>query len=73
VSIEPSLAARIDALATSHTIRTFRVRRRDTFLRWLLSFGGEAHPIAPHEIVTEWRALLQATRAAQMVASPEAA
>jgi predicted DNA-binding transcriptional regulator YafY len=72
-SIEPSLAARIDALATSHTVRTFRVRRRDTFLRWLLSFGGAAHPMAPHEIVSEWRGLLQATRAEQMVVSPEAA
>ena len=72
-SIEPSLAARIDALSTSHTVRTFRVRRRDTFLRWLLSFGGAAHPMAPHELVSEWRVLLQATRAAQMVVSPEAA
>jgi hypothetical protein len=38
-----------------------------------MSFGGEAHPMAPNEIVSEWRSLLQATRAAQMVVSPEAA
>jgi hypothetical protein len=72
-TLDAHIAARVDALTPSHTIRTFRVRRRDTFLRWLMSFGGEAHPIAPTEIVTEWRALLQATRAAQLAVHTEAA
>ncbi len=32
--------------------RRFEVRRLDTFARWLLSFGGEALPIAPDEART---------------------
>ena len=68
-----TVAAQVQALAATHTVRTFRVRRRDSFLRWLMSFGGEAHPIAPQDVVGEWRALLQATRAAQRAMQPEAA
>lgn len=55
------------------TLRRFRVRRRDTFLRWLLSFAGEARPVAPAEAVAEWRTLLQAARAAQFTTTTEAA
>lgn len=72
-TIDASITARVDALAATHTVRTFRVRRRDTFQRWLMSFGGEAHPIAPQDIVDDWRALLHATRAAQCTVPPEAA
>jgi len=72
-TLEATVAAQVEALAATHTVRTFRVRRRDTFLRWLMSFGGEAHPIAPQGIVDEWRTLLHATRAAQLTAQPEAA
>ena len=72
-TLEATVAAQVAVLAVTHTVRTFRVRRRDTFLRWLMSFGGEAHPLAPSEIVAQWRALLEATRAAQRSAQTEAA
>jgi len=72
-TLEATVAAQVAELAATHTVRTFRVRRRDTFLRWLMSFGGEAHPLAPSEIVAQWRALLEATRAAQRSAQTEAA
>lgn len=62
------LAAHGDPAAGT-TLRRFRVRRRDTFLRWLLSFAGDARPVAPADAVTEWRQLLQATRAAQLAAT----
>jgi predicted DNA-binding transcriptional regulator YafY len=63
----------IAALAATHALRSFRVRRRDTFLRWLLSFAGEARPVAPPEAVREWKALLLAARTAQTAVSTEAA
>lgn len=37
--------------------RRFRVRRSDAFARWLLSFAGEAVPVAPPELVAEYRKL----------------
>jgi predicted DNA-binding transcriptional regulator YafY len=43
--------------------RTFRVRRRDVFARWLLSFAGDAVPLQPENIVSEFHALARATRA----------
>lgn len=43
--------------------RRFRVRRLDTFVRWLLSLGGAATPIGPEELVAEYRRQLDATRA----------
>jgi hypothetical protein len=48
----------------SGTCLRFQVRRRDTFLRWLLSFAGDAAPIAPDAVVQAWRALVQDTLAA---------
>lgn len=71
--VDAAVAAAMAALSASHAVRTFRVRRRDTFLRWLMSFGGDAQPIAPPDMVSEWRALLEATRAAQRTAHTEAA
>ena len=44
--------------------RHFRVRRRDPFLRWLLTFGGDALIVSPAEWHGPWRALLQDTLAA---------
>lgn len=32
-------------------VRRFRVRRLDAFVRWLLSFAGDARPIAPPDLV----------------------
>jgi len=34
--------------------RRFTVRRQDSFARWLLSFGGDARPIEPPELVAEY-------------------
>jgi predicted DNA-binding transcriptional regulator YafY len=45
------------------TLRRFRVRRREAFARWLLSFGGAARPLAPAAHVQGWRELARAARA----------
>ncbi|HEX5633568.1 MAG TPA: WYL domain-containing protein, partial [Gemmatimonadales bacterium] len=45
-------------------VRRFHVRRQDTFLRWLLSFAGEAEPVSPPELVSEYRELARRTLAA---------
>jgi proteasome accessory factor B len=42
--------------------RRFSVRRPDTFARWLISFAGEARPLAPPAIRAEFREQLEATR-----------
>lgn len=39
----------------------FRVRRRDTFLRWLLSFAGAAIPVSPPSVVRDWQTLVHDT------------
>ena len=41
--------------------RRFRVRRADTFARWLLSFAGDVVPISPRELVDEYEGLLRET------------
>lgn len=43
--------------------RSFSVRRRDAFCRWILSFGGEAVPVSPPALVDEYRALARTTLA----------
>ena len=48
--------------------RHFRVRRRDPFLRWLLTFGGDASIVSPSEWHGSWRALLHDTLAAHRAA-----
>ena len=48
--------------------RQFRVRRRDPFLRWVLTFGGDAAIVSPDEWRAGWRALLQDTLAAHHTA-----
>lgn len=45
------------------TRRRFPVRRMDSFARWLLSFGGDAVPIEPPELVDEVSRLARATLA----------
>jgi proteasome accessory factor B len=37
--------------------RRFRVRRLDTFARWLLSFGGDVWPVSPPGLVSRYREL----------------
>lgn len=41
-------------VAGSATRRRFAVRRPDSFARWLLSFGGDARPVEPPELVAEY-------------------
>lgn len=41
--------------------RRFRVRRRDAFARWLLSFAGALEPVAPKDLVSEYRGLARET------------
>jgi len=41
--------------------RRFRVRRRDAFARWLLSFAGDLVPVYPADVVEEYRTLLRDT------------
>lgn len=56
-------AQRFGELVPDHPARRrFRVRRLDTFVRWLLSLGGAATPVAPAELMAEYRRQLDATR-----------
>jgi proteasome accessory factor B len=48
---------------SSSSRRRFRVRRTDSFARWLLSLAGEATPVEPPGLVSEYASLLQRTRA----------
>lgn len=48
--------------------RQFKVRRRDPFLRWLLTFGGDAWIVSPDEWRGRWRALVQETLTAHRTA-----
>ncbi|HEX5437210.1 MAG TPA: WYL domain-containing protein [Gemmatimonadaceae bacterium] len=43
--------------------RRFHVRRPDAFARWLLSFGGDAVPVAPPPMVARFQALARDTLA----------
>ena len=43
--------------------RRFEVRRVDAFARWVLSFAGDALPVSPPEVVSEFRRLVGATLA----------
>jgi proteasome accessory factor B len=43
--------------------RQFKVRRVDSFVRWLLSFGGDAVPLSPPQLVRAYRDALDATLA----------
>ena len=52
--------------------RHFRVRRRGPFLRWVLTFGGDASIVSPDEWRASWRALLRDTLAAHRAVSSAA-
>jgi proteasome accessory factor B len=43
--------------------RQFRVRRGDAFTRWLMSFGGDAQPLEPPEMVEQFREMMRETLA----------
>ena len=44
------------------TRRRYRVRRRDSFARWILSLAGEARPVSPETLVNEYASLVERTR-----------
>lgn len=50
--------------------RRFRVRRSDAFARWLLSFAGDLVPVAPAELVQEFRVLARQTLAHHSAVPP---
>jgi len=59
------------AAAPGVLARRFRVRRVEPFLRWVLSFAGEARVVAPPEAVEAWRRLLVRAREAQRAVAAE--
>jgi len=49
-------AARVgESVPGQADVRRFPVRRMDVFARWLLSFGGDARPVSPTELVEMYR------------------
>jgi proteasome accessory factor B len=44
-------------------LRRFRVRRVDSFARWLLSFAGDLEPVSPAAVVDEYAGLVRETLA----------
>ena len=55
-------AARLGAPVNNHPDRRkFQVRRVDAFARWLLSLAGDATPVAPKELIAEYRDIARAT------------
>jgi proteasome accessory factor B len=50
--------------------RHFRVRRPDAFARWLLSFGGDLIPLAPGDLVDEYRGLVRESLAHHQQPAP---
>ena len=47
---------------SSPSRRRFQIRRTDSFARWLLSLAGEARPVEPPALVSEYATILQQTR-----------
>lgn len=52
-----------EPVAGDDALRRFRVRRLDTFARWLLSFAGDLVPVSPAQVVEEYRGLVRETLA----------
>jgi predicted DNA-binding transcriptional regulator YafY len=50
--------------------RRFQVRRRDHFVRWLLSFAGDVRPISPPDLVTDYRHMAAETLAVYLPDRP---
>lgn len=59
-AIAAAALGRVDS--SSAGLRRFRVRRVDVFARWLLTFAGEAKPVEPESLVSEYAELVQQTR-----------
>lgn len=47
---------------SSASLRRFKVRRADSFARWLFSFAGDATPVSPAALVDEYASLVERTR-----------
>jgi proteasome accessory factor B len=47
---------------SSASLRRFKVRRADSFARWLFSFAGDATPVSPAALVEEYASLTERTR-----------
>jgi predicted DNA-binding transcriptional regulator YafY len=71
VSAALRLGEPLDAVPDGGTQRRFQVRRRDTFLRWLLTFAGDARPVAPLPVVNAWHALVTETLVAHRQCAPQ--
>ncbi len=54
--------------ADNPAVRRFEIRRHDSFARWLMSFAGNAVPVAPASMVQEYRQLVRDTQARYAVA-----
>ena len=52
-----------EEVAGREGVRRFRIKRPDAFVRWLLSFAGDARPLSPPPIVAEFRRQAEATLA----------
>ncbi len=64
-------AARLGEAVEDHPDRRcFRVRRRDAFTRWLLSFAGDLAPVSPPELVADYQSLVRQTLAVYRQATP---
>ena len=60
------------AVEGSPNRRAFDVRRRDAFVRWLLSFAGELRPVGPPDVVDMYRREVEATAAVYSYGAPPA-
>jgi proteasome accessory factor B len=60
-----SIAARSlgSPVACEANQRLFRVRRIDSFARWIMSFVGDVVPVSPTELIEQYRAVLASTAA----------
>jgi proteasome accessory factor B len=50
-----------EAVAGSIDRRRFQVRRVDSFVRWIMSFGGDVVPISPVGLIDHYRTVLKTT------------
>jgi hypothetical protein len=59
-----AVASRLgDPVEGAPDLRTFPVRRIDAFVRWLMSFAGDAIPVAPASVIESYAKQVAETRA----------
>ena len=77
VRFDPTRQVTHDAMALGEPVegaphhRRFRLRRVETFARWLLAHGGDATPESPPSLVHAFHQLVAATRAVYEPRDPE--